>query len=160
MSSLADSSVHTLTDTGERLVLAVEIAASPGRVYRALASEEVTGWWVRPGVFDTRQWTGDVRAGGRWRASGIARGNEYTLEGEFLQVDAPRQLVHTWHLAGAPGAATTVTFLLEQSDRGTLLTLTHAGFAAREACENTRTGWETSLQRLTELLSPARPTGG
>jgi len=28
------------------------------------AGKEITEWWVRPGVFDTREWSGDVRAGG------------------------------------------------------------------------------------------------
>lgn len=44
-----------------RILATVEIAASPERVFRALASSEVTAWWVRPGVFDTREWAGDGR---------------------------------------------------------------------------------------------------
>ena len=61
----------------------IELEASPERVFAALISSEVTRWWVRPGVFDTREWTADVRPGGTWRASGIGRGNPYALEGEF-----------------------------------------------------------------------------
>src|SRR5579863_2393641 len=83
----------------ERIVASVEIAAPPERVFKALASCEITDWWVNPGVFDTREWTGDVRVGGRWRASGMARGQPYVIEGEFLEVDPPRRLVHTWLLA-------------------------------------------------------------
>lgn len=142
-----------------RILATVEIAASPERVFRALASSEVTAWWVRPGVFDTREWAGDVRPGGRWRASGVARGRAYSLEGEFLRVDSPRTLVHTWHGVGAPGAPTTVTYSLQEHGAGTHLTLTHAGFGSAEACENTRAGWETSLQRLAELLGPAPGSG-
>src|SRR6476619_1254172 len=85
------------------IVAAVEIARTPERVFQALASREIVDWWVNPGVFDTREWTGDVSVGGQWRASGIARGQPYVLEGQFLEVDAPRKLVQTWHLAGAPG---------------------------------------------------------
>jgi uncharacterized protein YndB with AHSA1/START domain len=144
---------------GERILATVEIAASPERVFRALTSSEVTAWWVRPGVFDTREWAGDVRPGGRWRASGLAGGRAYSLEGEFLRVDSPRTLVHTWHGVGAPGAPTTVTYSLQDRGAGTHLTLTHAGFTSPEACENTRAGWETSLQRLAELLGRA-PGGG
>ena len=62
----------------------------------------------------------------------------YGLEGEFLEIDAPRTLMHTWHGIGAPGAPTTVTYLLEASGPGTRLTLRHAGFASREACHNHR----------------------
>jgi uncharacterized protein YndB with AHSA1/START domain len=135
------------------LVVSVDIAASPERVFNALASKEVCEWWVRPGVFDTREWSGDVRAGGRWRAAGIGKGgNPYALEGEFLEVDAPRKLVHTWHLVGAPGAPTTVSYLLEKNDGGTRLTLRHSGFVSPEACASTSVGWETSLERLVEIL--------
>src|ERR1700724_764744 len=78
-------------------------------------------WWVNPGVFDTREWSGDVRVGGQWRASGIARGEAYALEGKFLEVDPPRKLVQTWHFAGAPGTPSTGSYLLEAVDGGTRL---------------------------------------
>jgi uncharacterized protein YndB with AHSA1/START domain len=82
----------------------VEVPATPERVFQALASKEIIQWWVRPGVFDTREWTGDVRVGGRWRASGIASGNPYALEGAFIEVDPPRKLAHTWIPVGEPVA--------------------------------------------------------
>ena len=41
-----------------QLLASVEIAAPPERVFRALVSEEIRAWWVRPGVFDTREWAG------------------------------------------------------------------------------------------------------
>ena len=155
MSSLAPGTVRTLSDTGAECALAVDLAAPPARVFRALSSAEVTSWWIRPGVFDTREWTGDVRPRGRWRSGGEARGRPYALEGEFLEVDGPRTLVHTWQGAGAQGAPTTVTYRLEDLGAGTRLTLTHAGFASPEACESHRAGWETSLQRLADVLARA-----
>jgi len=154
MNSVRNSSARAVADLAEGLVLAnVEIAASPERVFQALVSKEVCKWWVRPGVFDTREFTGDVRPGGRWRASGVGRGNPYTLEGEFLEVDPPRKLVHTWHAVGAPGAPSTVSYLLEPIDGGTRVTLRHSGLLAREACKNTSIGWETSFERLEEILA-------
>jgi uncharacterized protein YndB with AHSA1/START domain len=130
-----------------------DIAAPPQRVFSALASPEITRWWVRPGVFDTREWSGDVRPGGRWSASGIGGGNPYALEGEFLDVQAPQRLVHTWHLAGMPAAPTTVSYELEPTASGTRITLRHEGFASPQACTNTAIGWETSFERLKELLN-------
>src|SRR5260370_15145446 len=101
---------RAVADLAQGEILAtVEIAAPPERVFRALTSKEIVDWWVRPGIFDTREWTGDVRKGGRWRASGVARGQPYTLEGEFLEVQPPTKLVHTWQRAGMPGPPTTVT---------------------------------------------------
>jgi uncharacterized protein YndB with AHSA1/START domain len=158
MNNLKNNSARAVADLAEGMILAsVEIAAPPERVFQALASKEVCRWWVRAGVFDTREWTGDVRAGGRWRASGVGRGNPYALEGEFLEVDPPRRLVHTWHGVGAPGGPSTVIYLLERLDGRTRVTLRHSGLVAREACSNTCIGWETSFERLVEILATEAP---
>lgn len=135
------------------LLATVEVAAPLDVVFEALASDKVTRWWVRPGVFDTRDWQADVRVGGRWQASGVGGGKPYTLEGEFLEVDAPRKLVHTWRLAGAPGAASTVTYVLEPAGDGTRVTLRQSGFASRETCMATAIGWETSFSELSRMFS-------
>jgi uncharacterized protein YndB with AHSA1/START domain len=148
------SRARAVADLAEGHVLAtVEVAASPERVFRGLTSKEIVEWWVRAGVFNTTEWTGGVRVGGRWRASGIGRGKSYLLEGEFLEVDPPRKLVHTWHPGGMPGAPTTVTYLVESLDGGTRITLRHSGFTSRESCANTCIGWETSFERLAEILT-------
>jgi uncharacterized protein YndB with AHSA1/START domain len=157
MMSRESSIPRAVADLAEGLVLAsVEVEAPPERVFDALASKEVTTWWVRPGVFDTREWTGDVRMGGAWRVSGMARGRPYALEGEFTEVDRPRKLVHTWRTVGAPGVPTTVAYLLEKVENGTRLTLRHSGFASRETCINTCVGWETSFEQLARILAGVR----
>lgn len=158
MRSTMDSRARAVADLADGYILAsVEIAASPERVFRVLASNDVVDWYVRPGVFDTREWTGDVRVGGRWRSSGVGNGRPYALEGEFLEVDPPQKLVHTWHGVGTPGAPTTVTYLLEPLDGRTRITLRHVGFTSRETCMNTCVGWETSFERLAESLVPETP---
>jgi uncharacterized protein YndB with AHSA1/START domain len=148
-----DSRAHAAADLRERSILGrVEIAASAERVFRALTSEEIKHWWIRPGVFNTTDWAGDVRLGGRWRAVGTGNARPFTLEGEFLEIDAPKKLVLTWHSGGTPNRPTIVTFLLERIDEGTRLTLEHVGFVAPDWCLNTCLGWETSLERLAEFL--------
>src|SRR5260370_9166999 len=120
MIEIKSGAARALADLTQGEILAtVEIAWPPEGVFRALASKEIIDWWVRAGVFDTREWTGDVRKGGRWRASGVARGQPYVLEGEFLEVQPPTMLVHTWQLAGGPSAATTVTYHLQPIAGGT-----------------------------------------
>jgi uncharacterized protein YndB with AHSA1/START domain len=147
---------RAVADVIDGLVVAsVEVARTPERVFQALASKEVVEWWVNPGVFDTREWSGDVRVGGRWSASGIARGAPYTLEGEFLEVDPPRKLVQTWHRLGTPGAPSTLTYLLEPIAGGTRLTVRHAGIVVPEQRANMSAGWRTSCDRLSEIL-PSR----
>jgi uncharacterized protein YndB with AHSA1/START domain len=153
--TINDTRARAVANLAEGLILAsVEVAVAPVRVFQALASNEITEWWVRPGVFDTREWTGDVRPGGRWRASGMTRGEPYVQEGEFLEVESPRWLVHTWDGAGMPGVASTVTYLVEPIDGRTRVTLRHLGFASRDMCNAFAIGWETSLERLAEILAP------
>ena len=147
------SGPRAAADLAEGLILAtVEIDAPPGRVFQALASEEIVDWWVRPGVFDTKEWTGDLRPGGQLRASGTFRGEPYVLEGEFLEVDPPRKLVHSFGV-GAPWGPTTVTYRLEGIDGRTRITLRHSGFTGREECLGYQLGWESSFQTLGEYLA-------
>jgi uncharacterized protein YndB with AHSA1/START domain len=147
------TNARAVADVIDGLVVAsVEIARTPERVFKALATKEIVEWWVNPGVFDTREWSGDVRVGGRWSASGIARGAPYTLEGEFLEVDPPRKLVQTWHRVGVPGTPSTLTYLLEPITGGTRLTVRHAGIVAPEQLQNMSAGWRTSCDRLSEIL--------
>src|SRR5712672_798421 len=138
MTNFSRGAARAVADIAQGQVLAsVEIATPPARVFQALTSREILDWWINPGVFDTREWTGDVRKGGHWCASGIARGEPYALEGEYLEVDPPTKLVHTWKRAWAPGAPTTVTYLLQRLDSGTRLTVWHTGFTPPEACAST-----------------------
>src|SRR5882762_2956097 len=74
-------------------------------------------------------------------------------EGQFLEVDPPRKLVQTWHMAGAPGTPSTVTYLLQPIAGGTRLTVHHSGIAAPDQRSNIGAGWRTSFDRLSEILS-------
>jgi len=146
-------------DVEKGTVLAsIELDVPPARLFQALASAEVAAWWVRPGVFDTRHWQGDVVAGGRWLTSGLMRGEPYELAGEYLEVDPPRRLVHTWQRTGNPGEPTTVAYSIEPTGKGTRLILEHTGFAVPEACEAFAMGWQTSLERLVEILDGKHAT--
>ncbi len=132
----------------------VDLSAHPNRVFRALTSEEICLWWIRPGVFDTRMWTGDVRVGGQWRASGVARGHDYALQGEFVEVDSPHKLVHSWELVGgAEHPVTTVDYVLQDLGGRTRLTLRHSGIVSPDVCSATCIGWAASLDRLREVLA-------
>jgi len=153
---ISRSRARAVADLADGQILAtVEIAASPERVFKALTSKEIVGWWVRPGVFNTTEWTGAIRVGGRWQSSGIARGKPYVLEGEFIEIDPPRKLVHTWHLAGTTSAPTTVTYILDRLAGGTRITLRHTGFTSPDSCMANCVGWETSFGQLSEILGLA-----
>jgi len=126
---------------------------TPERLFRALTSQEICNWWVRPGVFNTKEWSGNVREGGRWAAAGIGRGQPYQLEGKFVTIDEPHLLIQTWQPVGAPGDPAMLTFNMEPQAKGVRMTLIHSGLMNPEVCEKTRAGWETSLVRLQEIVS-------
>ncbi len=153
--SIRDSSARAVADLAEGYVLAtVEVGVQPERLFRALTSSEIVAWWFRSGVFNTTEWTGDVRVGGHWRTSGVGRGKPYGIEGEFREIDPARRLVHTYQLIGSPGAPTTVTYILEPIDGGTRLTLRNTGFTSRASCSANSQGWEACFERLAEYLAP------
>ena len=131
----------------------VDLPVPMERVFEALTSEEIAAWWVRPGVFDVRYWKGDVRVGGRWHVSGIARGEVYEIDGEYTEFDPPRRLAHTWQLNGMP-LQTLVEYDLELIPEGTRLSIRHYAFPAQELCDANRIGWETSFEALKELIVP------
>ena len=141
------------TTRESELEMSVDVAASPERVFRALTSTEITEWWVRPGVFDTREWTGVLSPGGRWRASGVSRGQPYVATGDVVEIDVPRKLVYTWDGVGTPAAPSTLAFTLERLASGTRLRLRQSGFVSPIACREFAAGWETSFARLAELLA-------
>lgn len=126
---------------------------TPERLFRALTSKEICNWWVLPGVFNTQEWSGDVREGGRWAAAGVGGGQPYLLEGEFISVEEPRKLVHTWKPVGAPFEPAILTYDLKPQSDGVQLTLRHSGLPNADVCEKTRAGWETSLMRLQEIVA-------
>ena len=87
-----------------------------------------SSWWIRPRPF--AGWASprrlDPGAGGRYRVE-VLPGK--VVLGEFIELDPPRRLVHTWGWASGSGSvppgSTTVAFDLVSRDDGTLLSVTH-----------------------------------
>lgn len=153
MRKLSETAEAVADNATGQILASVEIAAPPERVFQALVSKEIVNWWVRPGVFSTTEWRGDVRVGGHWRSAGIARGEAYAIEGEFLEIDPPRKLVITWQRMGVEQNPTTVAYSLEQLDGGTRVTLRHWGFLSAEMCSNVAAGWKSSFEALVKSLA-------
>jgi len=87
-----------------------------------------------------------------WRASGIGGGKPYSLEGEFIEVDSPGRLLHTWTLVGAAEATTNVEYVVEPAGGRARVTLRQSRFNTRGACSATCLGWETSFVALQQML--------
>jgi uncharacterized protein YndB with AHSA1/START domain len=139
------------------ILATVDIAVPPTRVFEALSSKEIVNWWGSPEVYMTKEWTGDVRVGGAWRATGVdANGGTFAVAGEFLEIDPPRKLVHTWKPDWDTGT-TKVTYRLDPVDGGTRVTLRHEGFGdRRDACASHGQGWQMVLGWLERSLAPKK----
>jgi uncharacterized protein YndB with AHSA1/START domain/uncharacterized protein YciI len=152
------TSAQSVADVAEGTILAaVDIAASPDRVFRALTtSDEVVRWWGSDDVYRTTAWVADLRVGGRWRADGRqADGTSFSVEGEFLAIDSPQKLAHTWKAGWDEGKPTTLTYRLEAKEGGTRVTLRHEGFhGSPESCRSYTDGWKLVLQWLERHFAP------
>lgn len=145
---------RAVADLKNGVVLAtVELPAPPERVFKALMGSEITRWWEGTGLtsFKTTEFTGDVKPGGKWCASGPGAERPYALEGQFLVVDAPTRLVHTFGPPGMPPS--TCSYDLEAIDGGTRVTLRHEHLLQREPCIGAQLAWESLFARLCDYLT-------
>ncbi len=112
MSANATQTARAVADLSQGVILAnVEMAAAADRIFRALTDpNEIPRWWGSADTYQTREWSADLRLGGRWRARGLSTdGKPFSVEGEFLEVDPPRKLVQTWKPDWDGGHVTAVT---------------------------------------------------
>jgi len=78
MTSIDDTRARAVADLAEGLVLSERGCwAAPERVFQALGLEGDHRMWVMPGVFDTVNGPARSAQCGRWRASGMTRGEPY-----------------------------------------------------------------------------------
>jgi uncharacterized protein YndB with AHSA1/START domain len=139
----------------------VFIAAPPARVFEAITDpSQVPRWWGQQGLYRVTEWKADLRPGGKWSSVGVdADGHTFQVEGEYLEVDPPRLLVHTWIASWSGKLETVVRWELEPTDvhglhpsgprragTGTMLKIRHTGFAGvPDAAKNHAEGWTRVL---------------
>jgi len=74
----------------------------------------------------------DVRPGGKWSTTGTSQKmGDINVRGEFLEVDPPSRLAYTW-VSNWMEALTKVLWELKSQSNGTLVKLTHSGFAGSD----------------------------
>jgi uncharacterized protein YndB with AHSA1/START domain len=129
----------------------IEVAAPPDRVFRSLTDPaELEAWWGSDEMYRTTEWTIDLRPGGKWSTVAFgADGSRMTVDGEYLEVDPPRRLLHTWRPSWDDYAETTVRYDLVPTATGTRVLVTHTGFGDRaEQAAGTGEGWTRVLEWL------------
>lgn len=147
----------SVAPNGDAIVSEVRIAAPPERVFQALVDpEQVMKWWGGQGAGQSYHCTHfecDLRPGGRWRSAGVdAQGHPFEVVGEYLKVDPPRLLVHTWIASWTADVTTTVRWDLQRKTYGTLLRHKHSGLGAHPELAQSFRGWPRMLGWLQALL--------
>jgi uncharacterized protein YndB with AHSA1/START domain len=154
-------------------VYRVYIKASPQAIWDAITKPE---WTQRYGYRGIAEY--DLRPGGKYRARAPedmqAMGMpEVVVDGEVIEADPPRKLVHTWRFLWdeeiASEGPTRVTFDIEEDDGGvTRLTVTHelenapqtaAQLASVARIQEGGGGWSLVLSDLKTLLETGEPLG-
>lgn len=130
------------------LVIQRSVPAPPERIWRAFTTAEL-GEWFWPPAWDVTTEI-DLRPGARYRIVSNAGG--MAVGGEYLAIEPPKRLVQAWRWEGE-GLETTVTLTFERERGGTLVTITHAGFADDQTRDDHIQGWNDCLARLEPYLT-------
>ncbi len=158
----------TMTPDQNTVIAEIFIAAPPERVFQAISDPaQLPKWWGQEGLYHVTKSTMDVRPGGKWRSEGSgADGTQFWVEGEYLEVDPPRVLVHTWVSSYAGSLATTVRWELEpqgvhglhpsgprKAGTGTRVRVTQDGFAGNlPQATGHMEGWKRVLGWLSKYI--------
>src|SRR5260370_19917790 len=155
MATASISPTTHITPDHDVSVAEIVTAAPRERVFKPTPDpkQAVLGWGQN-GKYRLSEFRMDVRVGGKWPCSGFSAtmGGPITVHGEFLEVDPPRKLAYTWTSSWMP-TNTEVRWELEAQERGTLLKLTHTGFAGNaDQAKGHSTGWATVLSWLQSFV--------
>jgi uncharacterized protein YndB with AHSA1/START domain len=141
--------------TAPENIYQIEIAATPERVWDAITDPQQTRKYF-PGALSISDW----EVGSRWTSE--SEEGEVYLDGEILEVDPPRRLVHTFRVVWDPTAAletpSKVEWEITQVRDKCRLTMVHTG-RGPATMEYTGGGWNTILGGLKELLETGQVVG-
>lgn len=138
----------------DAIVNEIYINADPERVFQALVDpQQVPQWWGQGGVYRCTRFDSDLRAGGKWRSSGVGTdGDKFEVSGEYVEVNPPCVLAYTWTASWTGDARTMVRWELIPKAGGTLVKLQHSGLAAYPELAKSYQGWPRMLGWLQALL--------
>jgi uncharacterized protein YndB with AHSA1/START domain len=148
-----------LTDRPLRCTAERWMALSPATLYRAW-TQQLERWFAAAGSVSMAP---QVNAPWFFETEFAAHPGEpvqrHPHYGRFLSL-VPDRLVETTWVTGTPGTAgveTVVTVAFEAQDGGTLVRITHAGFASAATCAGHAEAWPGVLDHLADRLSRPDP---
>jgi uncharacterized protein YndB with AHSA1/START domain len=153
-----------MTETGHDVVLRLQhrFAAPRAKVFEAWTDPDVLKRWWRAGeTWETPLADVDPQEGGAYRLSmKTDEGEVHTVFGEYREVTPPERLAFTWTWEEGPGPAmagsenTLVVVEFREDGDGTLVELTHSGFAGEEIKGLHEHGWQGVLANLERSVFP------
>ena len=133
-----------ITPDNNTVLAEIFIAAPPERVFQAFTDPaQKMQWWGAKDLYRITEHHSDLRPGGKWNSVGVGvDGKPFSVDGEYLEIDPPRLIVHTWNPSFAHLHHTTVRIEFIPQDvhnlqgsgprragTGTLVKIRHEGFA-------------------------------
>lgn len=139
----------------ERVSVEREVMLNAGRetVWKLLVQpKSATRWMGLSARFE-------LKVGGRYKLEVLP---ERVAAGEFLKIDPPRRLVHTWGWDGethgtVPPGSTVVSYGLTEVGHQTRLQLRHSGLPSIDTAGSHSRGWAHYLPRLVAVASGNTP---
>ena len=148
----ADPRGRAIVDrTGGTVTASVDLACRPERAYRMLITAESERWWGSAETYAMREWSSELRRGGRWRVLVcFADGRSVPASGEFVEFDPPELVVQTrryeFDHPTLGRRETRVSYALAPLPGGARLTVVHEGFLGADlAAAEHAAGWERVL---------------
>ena len=157
-----------ITPDQDAVVGEIFIAAPPARVFQAITDpNQMPLWWGAQGLYRITGWKADLRVGGQWSSQGVgADGKPFRVGGEYLEIDPPRLLVHSWLPSFGHPHKTVVRWELEpqsvhglhpsgprKAGTGTLVRIRQTGFAGDLASATDHSeGWKRVLGWLSGFV--------
>ncbi|MBO0911780.1 MAG: SRPBCC domain-containing protein [Acidobacteria bacterium] len=150
-----------ISPDNDRVACEIFIAAPRERIFEALTDpNQAIRWWGQKDRYQLSEFIMDVRVGGKWSTSGGSmKMGHIDVHGEFLEIDPPLRLKYTWISSWMP-KSTMVLWELEEKDNGTLVKLTHTGFAGDAGHAKAHSdGWNLVLSWLEAYLERGETVG-
>ena len=127
--------------------------APPNVVFDAWSQAERLQAWMHPFEMEAPESETDLRVGGWFRVLTRGREGEWTITGEYLEVDRPRLLAFTWETPLTFGRPTIVTlFLAETGSGGTRQELVHERLHNDLSVMRHEAAWGDLLEKLDAYL--------
>jgi uncharacterized protein YndB with AHSA1/START domain len=139
------------------LVIKRLINASPESVFRAWINKKDFISWFGPEGFTVPFCNMDARVGGEWRAyMKSPEGDEYWVEGKYLEITPPEKLVFTYADGSHDGREihnTVVTITFTKIGNKTEMNFHQAPFPDVDSRDAHNGGWSSAFECLEEYLS-------